>query len=93
MTNFSLASRIKNFKAPFKVILIGFGRRKTSGSSSFTNTRNIFTFVHKRNKTTINRNEIKHKERNKKVYKTKTNLYLRALLLTNPKKNTGSSFL
>jgi hypothetical protein len=41
----------------------------------------------------INRNEIKHNERNKKVYKTKTNLYLRALLLTNPKKNTGSSFL
>jgi hypothetical protein len=46
---------MKNFKAPFKVILIGFGRRKTSGSSSFTNTRNIFTFVHKQNKTTINK--------------------------------------
>jgi hypothetical protein len=53
----------------------------------------IFTFVHKRNKTTINRNEIKHNERDKIVYKTKTKLYLRALLLTNPTKNTGSSFL
>jgi hypothetical protein len=39
------------------------------------------------------RNEIKHNERDKKVYKTKiTKLYLRALLLTNPTKNTGSSF-
>jgi hypothetical protein len=75
------------------VIFIGFGRKKTPGSSSFTNTRNIFTFVHKRNETTINRNEIKHNERDKKVYKTKTNLYLRALLLTNPTKNTGSSLL
>jgi hypothetical protein len=45
------------------------------------------------NETTININEIKHNEINKKVYKTKTNLYLRALLLTNPTKNTGSSFL
>jgi hypothetical protein len=85
-------SRIKNFKASFKVIFIGFGRRKTSGSSSFTNTRNIFTFVDKRNKTTINGNEIKHNERNKKVYKMKTNLYLRALLLTNPTKLRAQIF-
>ena len=49
------------------VIFIGFGRKKTPGSSSFTNTRNIFTFVHKRNKTTINRNEIKHNERDKSL--------------------------
>jgi hypothetical protein len=93
ITKLSSASRIKNFKALFKVISIGLGRRKTSGSSSFTNTKKIFTLVHKRNKTTKKRNEIKHNERNKKVNKTKTNLYLRALLLTNPTKNMGSSFL
>jgi hypothetical protein len=85
-------SRIKNFKASVKVIFIGFGRRKTSGNSSFTNTRNIFTFVDKRNKTTINGNEIKHNERNKKVYKTKTNSCIYAPYCWPIQQNYGLKF-